>query len=173
MDTVQAVDGVFCTIDGQGFLRGTIRSELVNDLNRHNVVEEPLPSDTLGAFEKWRWVGAAWEKHQDLRGHSWYDPLDTDRVHSPQAFDDAPPPGWTYWEPGENPAQTQAEIARKQWASVRTQRNRLLSKSDWTALPDVPLSEERRQQWQAYRQALRDVTEQNDPFNIVWPTPPG
>jgi hypothetical protein len=26
--------------------------------------------------------------------------------------------------------------------------------------------------WAAYRQALRDVTLQPDPFNIVWPTPP-
>ena len=34
------------------------------------------------------------------------------------------------------------------------------------------LSEKRRQQWQAYRQALRDITEQPDPFNIVWPETP-
>lgn len=55
---------------------------------------------------------------------------------------------------------------------LRARRNQLLAATDWTALPDVPLSEERRQQWQAYRQALRDVTDQPDPFNIVWPAPP-
>lgn len=59
-----------------------------------------------------------------------------------------------------------------EWAIVRNQRNTLLVQSDWTQFPDVPLSEERRQQWQAYRQALRDITDQPDPFNIVWPTPP-
>lgn len=60
-------------------------------------------------------------------------------------------------------------IARGQ---VREQRNALLAATDWTQLPDVPLSEERRQQWETYRQALRDVTDQADPFNIVWPEPP-
>lgn len=58
------------------------------------------------------------------------------------------------------------------WVRVRTGRNRRLAASDWTMLTDVPMPEERRQQWQTYRQALRDITSQPDPFNIVWPVPP-
>lgn len=58
-----------------------------------------------------------------------------------------------------------------EWPLVRAERNRLLSACDWTQLPDVPLPT--REAWAAYRQALRDVTSQPDPFNIVWPTPPG
>lgn len=58
-----------------------------------------------------------------------------------------------------------------QWPVVRAQRNRLLSASDWTQLPDVPLAA--KEAWATYRQALRDVTEQLDPFSISWPTPPG
>lgn len=58
------------------------------------------------------------------------------------------------------------------WPLARKRRDTLLRDSDWTQLPDVPLSEERRQQWETYRQALRDVTDQPDPFNIVWPAPP-
>lgn len=58
------------------------------------------------------------------------------------------------------------------WPLARKRRDSLLRDCDWAALPDVPLSTERRQQWQAYRQALRDITDQPDPFNIVWPTPP-
>ena len=54
---------------------------------------------------------------------------------------------------------------------MRKKRNALLAASDWTQLPDVPL--ETKEAWAAYRQALRDITEQPDPFNIVWPTPPG
>jgi hypothetical protein len=27
-------------------------------------------------------------------------------------------------------------------------------------------------EWSAYRQALRDVTTQTDPFSITWPTKP-
>ena len=55
---------------------------------------------------------------------------------------------------------------------VREQRNALLAASDWAALPDVPMSVERREAWATYRQALRDITEQADPFNIVWPQAP-
>lgn len=57
-----------------------------------------------------------------------------------------------------------------QWPVVRSQRNALLSASDWTQLPDVPLAT--KETWAAYRQALRDITDQSDPFNIVWPVQP-
>jgi hypothetical protein len=52
-------------------------------------------------------------------------------------------------------------------------RNNLLLNSDWTQLPNNPLTIEKQQEWAVYRQALRDITKQYDyPFNIVWPTPP-
>lgn len=57
-----------------------------------------------------------------------------------------------------------------EWVVVRQKRNQLLQESDWTQLPDVPLTD--KNQWAIYRQALRDVTEQPDPFNITWPVPP-
>lgn len=57
-----------------------------------------------------------------------------------------------------------------QWPVVRSQRNALLSASDWTQLPDVPLAT--KETWAIYRQALRDITEQTDPFNINWPVRP-
>ena len=58
-----------------------------------------------------------------------------------------------------------------EWPLVRTERDRRLLASDWTQLPDVPLPT--REAWAGYRQALRDITEQPDPFNITWPAPPG
>lgn len=58
----------------------------------------------------------------------------------------------------------------KQVAAIRAHRNSLLTNSDWTQLPDVALTS--KVAWSIYRQALRDVTSQPDPFNIVWPTPP-
>lgn len=57
-----------------------------------------------------------------------------------------------------------------QWPLVRYQRNALLSASDWTQLPDVPLAT--KEAWAAYRHALRDITQQADPFAIVWPVAP-
>jgi hypothetical protein len=61
-----------------------------------------------------------------------------------------------------------------QWPIVRQKRNQLLQQSDWTdtASALARLGQELYNQWQTYRQALRDVTDQPDPFNITWPTPP-
>lgn len=56
---------------------------------------------------------------------------------------------------------------------TRIWRSQLLTKSDWTQLPDNGLSEEKREEWSEYRQALRDIPQQpNFPENIVWPTEP-
>jgi hypothetical protein len=50
----------------------------------------------------------------------------------------------------------------------------LLAESDWTQLPDVPLSAEQKTAWATYRQQLRDITAQPGfPNNINWPQKPG
>ena len=58
----------------------------------------------------------------------------------------------------------------QQWQAVRTQRDLRLMACDWTQLPDVPLTT--KEAWASYRQALRDITQQSDPFEIVWPARP-
>ena len=58
------------------------------------------------------------------------------------------------------------------WSQIRSVRNQYLSDCDWTQLPDSPLTTEKKAEWSTYRQALRDVTSQEDPFNIVWPIKP-
>lgn len=61
----------------------------------------------------------------------------------------------------------------QQEMQVRAQRNSLLTLCDWTQLPDAPLTEEQKQAWAEYRQALRDVPEQAGfPENVVWPSTP-
>ena len=70
---------------------------------------------------------------------------------------------------------TQEEIDQRldsQWIQVRSIRNQYLSECDWTQLPDSPLTSEKKQEWVVYREQLRDVTLQPDPFNITWPTKP-
>lgn len=64
------------------------------------------------------------------------------------------------------------EETDKQWIKMRAERNKLLFISDWTQLSDSPLTNEKKQDWQTYRQQLRDVTNQTDPFNIIWPIKP-
>jgi len=56
-----------------------------------------------------------------------------------------------------------------QWDSIRTERNKKLADCDWTQLPDAPVDATA---WAAYRQELRDITTQTDPFNITWPQEP-
>lgn len=55
----------------------------------------------------------------------------------------------------------------------RMRRDFLLRQSDWTVLPDAPISEQRRQAFLAYRQLLREIPQQSGfPDNIVWPEKP-
>lgn len=58
------------------------------------------------------------------------------------------------------------------WKIVREERNKKLSECDWTQLSDSPLSNQKQTEWQIYRQSLRDITTQLNPFSIEWPTPP-
>lgn len=56
---------------------------------------------------------------------------------------------------------------------IRTERNKLLASSDWTQLPDSPLTPEQKKAWADYRQALRDLPESNlTPDLIQWPQSP-
>ena len=63
--------------------------------------------------------------------------------------------------------QTETNIRRE---NIRVQRDRLLLECDWTQLADVNLTNIN--EWKTYRQALRDITTQSDPKNVVWPTKP-
>ena len=58
-------------------------------------------------------------------------------------------------------------------SEIKTKRKQMLIDSDWTQLPNGPLTSEQQQQWAIYRQNLRDIPQQSGyPFNVVWPTPP-
>ena len=45
------------------------------------------------------------------------------------------------------------------YAALRSDRNEMLMRSDWTQLPNSGLSEAKRAEWETYRQALRDLPE--------------
>lgn len=53
---------------------------------------------------------------------------------------------------------------------IRAQRNALLAASDWTQVADAPVDQTA---WAAYRQALRDVPDQEGfPASVEWPVAP-
>ena len=58
------------------------------------------------------------------------------------------------------------------WSEVRSSRDSLLSESDWTQFNDSPISGSTLTDWQTYRQSLRDITNQSDPYDITWPNIP-
>ena len=62
----------------------------------------------------------------------------------------------------------QTDLTNQQWVNVRSERDLKLQDTDWRASSDLTLSDT----WKTYRQALRDITTQSDPFNITWPTKP-
>lgn len=66
-------------------------------------------------------------------------------------------------------APTDEQLKLEQWEIIRSERNAKLSACDWTQLPDAPVD---KNIWATYRQELRDITNQSDPFNIIWPSEP-
>lgn len=61
--------------------------------------------------------------------------------------------------------------------NIRNRRNQLLANSDWTQVADAAVSDSKRSAWQAYRQALRDITDTlPDPipenYRPLWPPQP-
>lgn len=56
---------------------------------------------------------------------------------------------------------------------VRATRNALLYDSDCLMAADYPISDEARERAKAYRQALRDISDQPGfPYEVIWPTFP-
>jgi hypothetical protein len=59
-------------------------------------------------------------------------------------------------------------------STVRQQRDNLLSTSDWVVIKSQETEQPVPPEWVAYRQALRDITDQPGfPLDVVWPTAPG
>jgi len=68
---------------------------------------------------------------------------------------------------------TESEIEQRledKWFEIREIRNQLLMECDWTQLSDI--STEIKNLWSSYRQDLRNITSQTNPFNIIWPVKP-
>ena len=64
---------------------------------------------------------------------------------------------------------------------LRNVRDKMLSDSDWTVMPDSPLSDSKKAEWKTYRQALRDLPEKANPTldgahldmsSVTFPTKP-
>ena len=64
----------------------------------------------------------------------------------------------------------------EEWSRIRTVRDDLLVKSDWTQGADTPLASGKKTEWATYRGKLRDLPEDQKSktkfSDITWPTKP-
>lgn len=91
------------------------------------------------------------------------------------SYAEAHPECVTEEQPYAAPTPTQEELA----ASVRAERNKLLALTDHLVMPDYPISQENLEEIKVYRQALRDIPQQQGfPWNgpddpaCPWPVEP-
>lgn len=124
----------------------------------------PKTADELVAFGKIKHdqQTAFWNKMTQLRNE-----LLTDQKYIKQELVD----GW--WELTKIPEPTAEEIQAQIARDARSKRDYLISQTDYLLQPDYPISTEQLEEVKAYRQALRDVPEQDGfPETIVWPEMP-
>ena len=104
-----------------------------------------------------------WEGNATTVIHSWKNPeTGEDLIYLPYLYFKEMH-GWTE-------AQFLEAYKPDMWGEIREKRDDLLLETDWTQNPDVP--DATKAKCQVYRQALRDVPSQSDPYNITWPTKP-
>ena len=72
--------------------------------------------------------------------------------------------------------QRRAKTFEEAIEEVRAERNQLLAETDWTVLPDSPLSDSDKTAWETYRTDLRDLTDGlttvDEVKAVVFPTKP-
>lgn len=69
--------------------------------------------------------------------------------------------------------QADQQVMQQDLSFIRRKRDKLLAESDWTEMPNSPLSEDTKLAWAAYRQALRDMPETYQlGVELVWPLKP-
>lgn len=61
---------------------------------------------------------------------------------------------------------------KNQWATVRQERSKRLAATDWVVAKAYETGTQVPTEWADYRQALRDITDQKNPWLVVWPEPP-
>lgn len=109
-----------------------------------------------------------WDSPADLfhEGHIWKNSSWVFRGHRPSIYYE--------WDVGTEAWKLNSSAIE---TKVRLERDIRLGGSDWTQLPDSPLTEEAKQQWRDYRQQLREVpsnipAELEDPDLFNWPEEP-
>lgn len=118
-----------------------------------------------------------WELIEDNRNKTFFEkstknPIVIDYlgpIKSPELYTDIPPDTFDKWDESTN---SWILDDQKKWASIRSTRNSLLAQCDYVILKSLEIGKPIASEWVIYRQALRDITKQSDPANIIWPEKP-
>jgi len=77
------------------------------------------------------------------------------------------------WPPEHYPNPTLIKTQKELEKEHKETRNKLLAQTDYTQLPNAPLSETEKQNWEVYRQQLRDISKSPGfPYEFDWPDTP-
>jgi len=121
-----------------------------------------------------RWTGESWDLIEDHRGAKYWLPEDSWEHDGREMRTPGPlPAGATLTRP-EMPEAVRLERAAQ---AVRAERDRRLAATDYLIMPDYPIGEGQRADWEAYRQALRDMPQaEGFPWagvgSVPWPEEP-
>lgn len=64
-------------------------------------------------------------------------------------------------------------VSDHQWKDIRSTRDNLIAETDWTQTGDAPIPDDKKAEFAAYRQALRDIPQTySNPEDVVWPAKP-
>jgi hypothetical protein len=115
----------------------------------------------------------------EYNAQGWYDleptpqpPSELNVIHTVEVYLDVENIARYRWTTTVKTGEALAQAIRDKWVLIRLERTEMLGNSDFTQVADAPITAEKRAEWVAYRQALRDLTTQADPFNITWPASP-
>ena len=67
---------------------------------------------------------------------------------------------------------SELEVVKQVTAEIRARRDQLLKSTDWVVMRAFETGVSVDKAWLDYRQALRDITLQEDLLNIIWPETP-
>ena len=82
------------------------------------------------------------------------------------------PPKPGPWHEFDYATKTWVLDTERAWKNIRRMRDTRLAACDWVIPRAIETGDPMPDTWRAYRQALRDITEQPNPANIVWPVVP-
>jgi len=139
-------------------------------------VAPPEVEDGDGQTAMWDETVSAWKTVEDHRGETVYDTgtgrsvMLTDLGQLPGNITVTAPGNCQKWDESKKAWVTDIETLSE---TIRAERDSRLAVCDWTQAIDSPLSDGMKAEWQIYRQALRDIPEQDGfPDDVNWPDEP-